>query len=138
MGAKILIIDDDVDIVEGEKILLEGNGYTVFTAFDGEEGLRKIREQAPDLVILDVIMASPTEGFELTRQIKRDERLASIPILMVTSVRRDDETRRHLVERHPPPRGRLHRKARQARADPPIGEERARAEGGQTGGKITP
>ena len=97
MGAKILIIDDDVDIVEGEKILLEGNGYTVFTAFDGEEGLRKIRDEVPDLVILDIIMASPTEGFELTRQIKRDERLASIPILMVTSVRRDDETRRHLV-----------------------------------------
>lgn len=98
MEATILIIDDDVDMVEGEKLLLEGNGYSVLSAFDGGEGLRKARECNPDLLILDVIMASPTEGFELARQLKTDPLLASIPILMVTSVRRNDETRRHLVD----------------------------------------
>jgi CheY-like chemotaxis protein len=95
---KILIIDDDVDIVEAEKLLLENSGYEVFSAFDGQEGYRKIRELRPDLVILDVIMASPTEGFELTRQLKQDGDLASIPIVMVTSVRRDDQSSRPLVD----------------------------------------
>ena len=98
MPVKILIIDDDVDIVVAEKALLENSGYEVISAFDGEEGYRKIRELRPDLVILDVIMASPTEGFELTRQLKKDEELASIPIVMITSVRRDDQSSRSLVE----------------------------------------
>ena len=98
MPAKILIIDDDVDIVEAEKVLLENSGYEVISAFDGQEGYRKIRELRPDLVVLDVIMASPTEGFELTRQLKKDEDLSSIPIVMVTSVRRDDQSSRPLVE----------------------------------------
>ena len=98
MPAKILIIDDDVDIVEAEKVLLENSGYEVISAFDGQEGYRKIREQRPDLVVLDVIMASPTEGFELTRQLKMDRDLSSIPIVMVTSVRRDDQSSRPLVE----------------------------------------
>jgi CheY-like chemotaxis protein len=98
MPVKILIIDDDVDIVEAEKALLENSGYEVISAFDGKEGYRKIRELRPDLVILDVIMASPTEGFELTRQLKKDEDLASIPIVMITSVRRDDQSSRPLVE----------------------------------------
>lgn len=97
MGERILIIDDDVDMVESEKLLLENSGYTVISAFDGTEGLRKAREHVPDLVILDVIMASPTEGFELARQLKEDPALSAIPILMVTSVRRDDETRRAMV-----------------------------------------
>jgi CheY-like chemotaxis protein len=98
MPVKILIIDDDVDIVEAEKLLLENSGYEVISAFDGQEGYRKIRELHPDLVILDVIMASPTEGFELTRQLKQNGNLASIPIVMVTSVRRDDQSSRPLVE----------------------------------------
>jgi two-component system, OmpR family, alkaline phosphatase synthesis response regulator PhoP len=98
MPEKILIIDDDVDIVEAEKVLLENSGYEVISAFDGQEGYCKIRDQRPDLVVLDVIMASPTEGFELTRQLKMDRDLSSIPIVMVTSVRRDDQTGRPLVE----------------------------------------
>jgi two-component system, OmpR family, alkaline phosphatase synthesis response regulator PhoP len=98
MPAKILIIDDDVDIVEAEKLLLENSGYEVISAFDGREGYRKIREMHPDLVILDVIMTSPTEGFELARQLKQDDELSSTPIVMVTSVRREDSSNRPLVE----------------------------------------
>jgi len=86
MAAKIMIIDDDVDMVEAEKMVLENNGYEVFSAFDGEEGFKKIKEEIPDVIILDVMMVTPEEGFQVAYQLKNDTSLAAIPIIMVTSV----------------------------------------------------
>lgn len=89
MPGKVLIIDDDVDMVEAEKMVLENNGYTVSAAYDGEEGYKKILEVNPDIIILDVMMATPEEGFQLAYKLKEDNKLSKIPIVMVTSVSKE-------------------------------------------------
>ena len=82
--ARILLVDDDADFVESTKIILESKPYEVIVAVNGDEGLRKAREEKPDLILLDVIM--PVEdGFTAAEQLKKDSKLASIPVLMLTS-----------------------------------------------------
>ncbi len=83
---KILIIDDDIEFVDAVKILLESNGYDVNTANNTENGLNSINRDKPDLVILDVMMDSPDEGFQFAYKLKNDDKLKNIPILMSTSV----------------------------------------------------
>jgi CheY-like chemotaxis protein len=81
---KILLIDDDADFVESTKIVLESKPYEVIVAVDGNDGLRKAREEKPDLILLDIIM--PVEnGFTAAEQLKKDPKLAKIPVLMLTS-----------------------------------------------------
>ena len=82
--AKILLIDDDIDFVEATKIVLESKPYEVVVAYEGEEGLRKAREEKPDLVILDIIMPIK-DGFTAAEQLKKDPQLNKIPILMLTA-----------------------------------------------------
>ena len=82
----ILIIDDDEDIRQAVKAFLEGRDYTVETAATKEEGLDQYLRIKPDLVILDVMMATWQDGFELSRQVKKDPALKNIPILMMTGV----------------------------------------------------
>ena len=84
--AKILIIDDDPDIVEAMKMVLEHNKYDVITADEGELGYKMAKEEMPDLIILDVMMATIDQGFHISYKLKQDEKLKSIPILMVTSI----------------------------------------------------
>lgn len=86
MSHRVLIIDDDIDIVEAEKFILENGGYEVIFAFDSKEGYRKIKDEQPDLIILDVMMATPDEGFHIAHKLRNDPDLCSIPIIMVTSV----------------------------------------------------
>jgi len=82
--AKILLVDDDADFVESTKIVLESKPYEVVVAVNGDEGLRKAREENPDLILLDIIM--PVEdGFTAAEQLKNDPKLARIPVLMLTS-----------------------------------------------------
>ena len=89
---KILIIDDDPDLVESVRITLEANNYQVFSAGNGTEGLKLVKEVNPDLIILDVMMDSITEGFQVSQKIRsRDPQsefkdYAQIPILMITAV----------------------------------------------------
>ncbi len=82
--AKILLIDDDVDFVESTKIFLESKPYEVVVAYEGEEGLRKAREEKPDLILLDVIMPVK-DGFTVAEQLKKDPQLSKIPVLMLTA-----------------------------------------------------
>jgi len=84
--AKILIIDDDPDIVEAMKMVLEHNKYDVITADEGELGYKMAKEEMPDLIILDVMMATIDQGFHISYKLKQDEKLKLIPILMVTSI----------------------------------------------------
>lgn len=84
--AKILIIDDDSDIMESMKLVLETKGYSVISALTGEEGLNKLKEQKPDLIILDVVMPD-MDGFEVSRIIRKDENNKNISILMLTAVK---------------------------------------------------
>ena len=83
---RILIIDDDSDYTLAHRIVLEGAGYLVDEAPDGKEGLVKMRANKPDLIIMDVMMTSPLEGYYTTQQISDDSALSSIPIVMVSSI----------------------------------------------------
>jgi len=88
--AKILIVDDDPDFVEATRIVLESDGYEVISASDGNEGLKRAREEQPDLIILDVIMSSILDGLNVTQEMRDDPTLKRIPILMVTSIANTD------------------------------------------------
>ncbi len=85
MDVDILVIDDDRDLVNTVRIVLESRQYKVRVAYNGKEGYEKIEEKTPDLVILDVIMATDTDGFDLAYKLKNDPRYTAIPILMMTS-----------------------------------------------------
>ena len=82
----ILIVDDDRDVFESMRIVLEAEGYRVDWATNGHEALEKARKSKPDLMILDVMMNSDDEGFQVTYKMKQDSDLSCIPIVMVTSV----------------------------------------------------
>jgi CheY-like chemotaxis protein len=85
-NAKIMIVDDDPDYIDVLKTILESEQYTVVTAGDRTEGMEKIRVEKPDLAILDVMMSTWQDGFEMSRQLKKDPQLKNIPILMLTVV----------------------------------------------------
>ncbi len=85
--AKILIVDDDPDIVEAMKVVLESKRYKVDIAKSGEAGLKKLKKVRPDLVILDVMMETKDKGFDVARSIKNDQAYKAIPILMLTAVK---------------------------------------------------
>jgi len=81
---KILLVDDDADFIESTRTVLENKQYEIITAVNGDEGIRKAREEKPDLILLDVIM--PVEdGFSAAEQLKKDEELSTIPVLMLTN-----------------------------------------------------
>ncbi|MHC5061399.1 MAG: response regulator [Planctomycetota bacterium] len=84
---KILIIDDDPDITEAMKIVLENQGYTVSKAKDGQEGMEQIKATLPNLIILDVMMDGMREGFVISRELKANPSYNHIPILMITAVK---------------------------------------------------
>ena len=84
--ARIIIIDDDPDISEAMKVVLEKNGYSVDIAKDGSEGLERIKATNPNLIVLDVMMNKPDEGFVLSRELKGNPKYKQIPILMITSI----------------------------------------------------
>ena len=85
-GKDILIIDDDRDLVDTLRIVLEGKDYEIRTAYDGKQGFSRIEEKRPDLIILDVMMATDTEGFDLAFKLQNNPEFQHIPILMLTSV----------------------------------------------------
>ena len=82
---KILIIDDDPDIVEAMRVVLESRDYQVNSAKSGQEGLKKVKLDKPDLIILDIMMETGDAGFEVAREIKKDYQ--DIPILMLTAIK---------------------------------------------------
>ena len=84
----ILLVDDDRDFVESNKDLLEAQGYRILTAYDGKSGLETALRERPDLMILDVMMASDTEGFEVSRKIPEKPELRNMRVLLVTGIRR--------------------------------------------------
>jgi len=85
---RVLIVDDDEGFAESNKDLLEAYGYEVHTAQDGATGLRMARSVRPDVMILDVMMATDTEGFEVARKIPDSPELKDMAVLLVTGVAR--------------------------------------------------
>ena len=89
-GKKILIVDDEQDIVETLKFMLEAQGYECFCAYDGENGLNMAKEIMPDLMILDVMMPK-INGYKISRLLKYDNKYKDIPIIMVTARSQEDD-----------------------------------------------
>lgn len=85
--AKIVIVDDDQDIRDSLQAILEGRQYTVITAANKTEGMEKIRAEKPDLAMLDVMMDTWQDGFEMARELKKDPNFKDMPILMLTGVK---------------------------------------------------
>jgi len=82
--SKILIVDDDPDMVEAGRMVLEREGYEVSSAPNVVDGMRAVEEYAPDLLILDVMMEEPDDGLRMARDLRRKGH--TLPILMLTSV----------------------------------------------------
>lgn len=90
MPSKILVCDDERHIVRLIQVNLERQGYTVVTAYDGKEGLEKIRAEKPDLVVLDVMMPY-MDGFEVLKNLRREADTDSIPVIMLTAKAQDKD-----------------------------------------------
>ena len=83
---KIMIIDDDIDLVEALRLTLEDAGFEVIDAQEGKKGLDKMIEEKPDLVILDVMMGTQDEGFHIAYQMRNNDAIKDIPIIMLTAI----------------------------------------------------
>jgi CheY-like chemotaxis protein len=84
----ILLIDDDADFTASNRELLEQSGYSVASAPDGAAGIKAAREKKPDLVVLDVMMKTETEGFDVSRALHDDPELKGIPVILLTGIRK--------------------------------------------------
>ncbi|MHC4468543.1 MAG: response regulator, partial [Planctomycetota bacterium] len=89
MVKNILVIDDDNDYVESVVNLLEAKGYSVDSASNGADGVAKAKENKPDLILLDVMMTTRDEGFNVARELNDIEDLKGTPVIMCTGVRRE-------------------------------------------------
>ena len=96
MAKKILIADDEQNIVISLEFLMKREGFEVLIANDGEEAVKRIRSDCPDLVLLDVMMPKKS-GFEVCQEIKADPALAAVRILMLTAKGRDTEVAKGLA-----------------------------------------
>ena len=99
MPGKILVIDDDPDILDALAMILESQGYQVCTARDGIEGLANLKAEKPDLMILDLLMPK-MDGFAVCKELQdpRWSKFKDMPILILTSVREDASRRRYELE----------------------------------------
>ncbi|MDD3013795.1 MAG: response regulator [Candidatus Gastranaerophilales bacterium] len=86
----VLIVDDEQDIVETLRFMLEAEGITCLTAHDGEEALNKAKNEKPDLIILDVMLPK-INGYKVSRLLKFDKKYKDIPILMVTARSQEED-----------------------------------------------
>ncbi len=84
MSKKLLVVDDEKDILEILKAILEHAGYNVITAEDGEDGVQKAKQEKPDLIVTDVMMPR-LDGYGLVEKIKADPETSYIPIIMLTA-----------------------------------------------------
>jgi DNA-binding response OmpR family regulator len=99
MPGKILVVDDDPDILDAITMILESQGYIVATARDGIEGLASLKAENPDLMILDLMMPK-MDGFAVCKELQdpRWSKHKNTPILILTSVREEASRRRYELE----------------------------------------
>ena len=88
MSAKktVLLVDDDADFVEMNRVLLEDSGYAVRVAYSGRQCLEEVAARRPDLIILDMVMEKASDGFDVSRELRNSEYTKGIPLVMITSV----------------------------------------------------
>ncbi|MFZ2957232.1 MAG: response regulator [Candidatus Ozemobacteraceae bacterium] len=82
--AKILLVDDDIDFIQINKTFLEREGHEVIAAYNPEEGMKMLKSEKPALLILDVMMQEPDDGFAMAQKIRREKN--HTPIIMLTSI----------------------------------------------------
>ena len=87
---RILIVEDEIQLMEMVKIRLEANDYEVLTAYDGQEALNKAREEEPDLIILD-LMLPKIDGYKVCGLLKSDSRYNKIPIIIFTALAQNSD-----------------------------------------------
>jgi CheY-like chemotaxis protein len=84
MGRKILVIDDEPNVVKMVRSRLETENYVVVAAFNGKEGLEKVKSERPDLIILDILMPE-MDGYTFVKEIRSNQSLKHIPIIILTA-----------------------------------------------------
>ena len=89
MANKVLVIDDDNEFVEAMTNVLDAKGYDVDSAPNGKVGIAKAKERKPDIILLDVMMTTKSEGFDVARELNKDKKLKGVPIIMITGVRKE-------------------------------------------------
>jgi DNA-binding response OmpR family regulator len=89
MAKKVLMIDDDPEFVDAISNLLDAKGYEVHTASNGEDGVAAVKAEDPDIILLDVMMTTKHEGFDVARELHEDPKAKDTPILMMTGIRRE-------------------------------------------------
>jgi len=83
---KVLIVDDDMDFIEANKAILEEAGYNVTYALNGEDGLKVALNDKPSLIVLDVMMTTMGEGFDVARELRKNPDTKKIPLIMLTAI----------------------------------------------------
>ena len=83
---KILLIDDDQDLLRSFEVTLENQGFTTLTANNGQEGLSRLQKESPDLLVLDVMMDTDLEGYNLLHKIKKDPSNKELPVILLTGM----------------------------------------------------
>ena len=83
---RILIVDDDIDLAKALEVILRSEQYNISIATDKETGMEKLRAEKPDLLILDVMMSTWQDGFDIARALKKEDGLRDMLVLMVTAV----------------------------------------------------
>jgi DNA-binding response OmpR family regulator len=103
-GKKILVVDDELDVVEFVRNFLEDHGFAVISATDGKEGFAKAKAELPDLIVLDIVMPKDT-GVRMYRDLYEDPETRHIPVVMLTGI--SHEFKRFISTRRqvPPPAG---------------------------------
>ncbi len=89
MANKVLVIDDDDEFVEAIANVMDAKGYDVDSAPDGKAGIAKAKERKPDIILLDVMMTTKSEGFDVARELHSDKTLKDVPVVMLTGVRKE-------------------------------------------------
>ncbi len=83
---RILVVDDDQDIVDSITIMLESQGYEVVAAQSGEEGMKLVEEKRPDLILLDIMMEKLTTGLHIGYDLRKHPEYKSIPIIIISGI----------------------------------------------------
>ena len=89
MAKKVLMIDDDPEFIDAITNILDARGYDVVSANDGKDGVAKAKQEKPDIILLDVMMTTKSEGFDVARELSKDANLKGIPVIMLTGVRKE-------------------------------------------------
>lgn len=88
---KVLLIDDELNLIDTLTVLLTNRGFEAIAAFDGNDGLAKAKDEKPDLIVLDLMMPKP-DGFEVIKGLRSDKSTNAIPVIILTA-RSDTEAR---------------------------------------------